>query len=246
MSRAIVKSLFQSVNLHLVSTHRFGVEVEFDLARLIDSKRPRILDIGANVGQTALRFRRAFPECQVFSFEPVPHTFEMLRRATSGDPKIEALNYAMGQARGKAMIYTGNNSSTNTMLECGRDASGNAVEVQVETIDMFCEDRRIDSVDLLKIDVEGFELPVLRGAERMLRDGRVGFVYAECDFAKNPDTPHANFFDLHDRLSPLGYCLVSFYPEAFSLKHGSCHGNALFGARHSLPSCVDGAVRNIY
>ena len=125
-----------------------------------------------------------------------------------------------------------------------RAASGTEV-VDVDTIDLFCADNAIDCIDLLKIDVEGFEPQVLAGADRMLRESKIRFVYAECEFTRQPDAPHASFFQLQELMSSRGYCVAGIYPESFDLRRGAFHANALFACASRLPKTVAGRIRNI-
>jgi hypothetical protein len=84
--------------------------------------------------------------------------------------------------------------------------------VQIETLDRFCSANDVSSIDLLKIDVEGHEMPVLLGAEQLLSEDRIGIVRLET--AIDPDIPyHTQLFDLCDYLHPFGYRLFGFYDQ---------------------------------
>jgi len=249
MLKSAVRRGFGSLGVHVASADRLGLEMERDCGRLYDPREVRcVLDVGANVGQSAIRFAGAFPSAQIYCFEPVPQTFASLRGKTQGIDRIEVFNRAMGGKRGSATIFTSGDSLTSTMAPGtgAAAASRTAVQVEVETIDGFCADRKIERIDLLKIDVEGFEMQVLDGAAGLLGRQGLRFLYVECDFAPNAETPHTNFMTLHERLASQGYCLVCFYPESFSLKYGSCQGNALFACRALLPEAAPGRVKNIY
>jgi hypothetical protein len=83
--------------------------------------------------------------------------------------------------------------------------------VPVVTLDEFCRQRAIAAIDLLKIDTEGYEVPVLEGARDLLKSGSIRAVLAECEFQENASEPHGDFFKIAELLMPLGYRVVSFY-----------------------------------
>ena len=95
------------------------------------------------------------------------------------------------------------------------------------TLDQFCATRKIDRVDILKIDVEGFETAVLRGALGMLERGEIKLVYAECEFNRNESEPHGDFFEMCEILLPLGYRVVSLYSGGVD-GNGWVWGDVLF------------------
>ena len=185
-----------------------------------------------------------FPTAAIYSFEPVPATFAELKRNTANLPQVTTFNQAMGGQVGTATIHLYQTSLHSSMLTAGRTPA-ESVEVAVTTADAFCAARPVGVIDLLKVDVEGFEPQVLDGAAGLLAAGRVRFAYLECRFADAGQLPQADFFDLHARFVPLGYCLAGVYAESFNLTGGALHANVLFAHRPSLPASVPGAVHNI-
>jgi hypothetical protein len=98
------------------------------------------------------------------------------------------------------------------------------------TLDRFCIERGISSIDLLKIDTEGFELEVLRGAKTLLAHARVRHVICEATF-DDDDRLHGNFFSIHDFLKEYGFRFICIYDQVVPRdlsRAGYC--NVLFGA----------------
>jgi hypothetical protein len=56
------------------------------------------------------------------------------------------------------------------------------VEIPVTTLDQFCAKNGVERIDILKMDIQGAELPALRGASRLLREGRIGLIFTEVEF----------------------------------------------------------------
>jgi FkbM family methyltransferase len=187
----------------------FGVRWVDDLSRLMGKRTgPTFIDVGAHIGETAQRLVQRFPDAAVYSFEPVPSTFAVLERNTSTFAGVQCVNIALGDVVGEATIST-DRPGRNTLVP-GISASTSAT-VPMKTLDVFCADNGIVQIDLLKIDTEGFEAPVLRGSLGLLSNGCVDFVLAECDFRRRIDEPHGDFFEIHDLLTKHGFLVVSFY-----------------------------------
>jgi FkbM family methyltransferase len=229
----------------VVHSSTLGVDFVNDLHRFsMELPVSTIFDVGGNIGQTALALTSAFPQARIFSFEPVPSTFAQLKRNVSRHANIEALPFALGASPGTASIGFGGHSGSNSILLA--NATPHTVEVEVATVDQFASRRDLPLIDLLKIDVEGFELPVLEGAIQWLEQKRIRFVYAECVYAPHPHEPHTSFFDLHACLERHGFVFVCGYTQSFGLKAGCSMGNVLYALREHLPTAVPGKIANVY
>jgi FkbM family methyltransferase len=133
-----------------------------------------IFDVGANQGQTALKMIRAWPMARVFSFEPVPATFLMLQANTAQLRNVTAICAALGKSVGQESMTAEPGSGTNTMLPVPSPPRQDTVTVSLDTVSHFCEESKVDSIDLLKVDTEGSDLDVLRGANELLSDPTAG------------------------------------------------------------------------
>src|SRR5262249_20570716 len=131
-------------------------------------------DVGANDGQTITRARHNFGSCRIIAFEPHPKTFGQLTSNMASIPNVEFLNVALGSEIGEKAMFEYDSSVINSLLpnapfavRFNKDAS-KQIRVDCTTIDRFCSDRRIKKIDILKIDTEGFDFDVLKGAIAML------------------------------------------------------------------------------
>jgi len=144
---------------------------EYEAFRASITEGATVLDVGANVGQYSMLFGQwVGPVGAVFSFEPVPAIFEGLVRhiAMNGlESIVTAVPCAVGAEVTDAPLVvagTGGESRLATLHE----ADAATLTVPVTTIDAFCRERHITPA-FIKIDVEGFELAVLRGARETIR-----------------------------------------------------------------------------
>lgn len=196
-----------------LTPHRRAAGDPVTVARLAAGADAKvILDCGAHQGRMTRLFRGTFPGAQIYAFEPTPATFADLTRRIAGIPKVEAINAAVGGKSGQMELFVGDNEQSNSLVRPQGSGGGAAIKVPVVGIADFCRERGIDRIDVLKLDIEGYELETLRGMEPMLRDRRVKVVYSEVTFERKPEEQHLpTFFDLHTYLSSLGYRFVGIY-----------------------------------
>jgi FkbM family methyltransferase len=169
-----------------------------------------IFDAGAWYGITALEFSDSFPKADVYAFEPTRMNFDRMKANLTGAPQIRQFNFGFGEMPGKALIrIDAEHPSTCNVVDT---PDANTETIAIESIDHFCEIRRIGVIDILKLDVEGQELQALRGARSMLAAESITLIKAEC--AVDPDTVwHTSFIDLCAFLLPLNYRLFGIYEQ---------------------------------
>ena len=124
-----------------------------------------ILDVGANTGIFALLAARMQPEARILSFEPHPLVAMSLARnvALSGARNVEVLPTALGTESGFATLFTSVSDSL-TSLDKTHISDPVELTVPIAPLDKIMSDRKVVGVDLVKVDVEGWELPVFQGA----------------------------------------------------------------------------------
>lgn len=157
--------------------------------RLLGEQPPSVIfDVGGHYGETVHEYRQRFPTATIYSFEPFPESFVLLEQAAKRYQNVHATQAALSDKNGEAEFSVNENSATNSLLAVSRDApkhwrglveARGATRVPTVTLDSFCDSHGIDSIDILKLDAQGGEPLVLRGAERMLERGAIRLVYAE-------------------------------------------------------------------
>jgi FkbM family methyltransferase len=139
-----------------------------------------VLDVGANVGQYALELRRWGYRGRIVSFEPLSSPFLALRERADRDDRWDAVRVGLGERSETLQMHVAANKAASSsilpMLRLHRDVAPQAAYVAVEDVEV----RRLDDLlgahrqdarsILLKIDVQGYEAAVIRGAAMTLRE----------------------------------------------------------------------------
>lgn len=127
------------------------------------------LDIGASIGSVCLRWAAHNKSGRIIAVEPHPETFHRLKRNCESNNmhNIECVNAAIGSESGKGFIKTYKNSSLSRILEKPEDGE-TSVNCRILSIDDLVRWKSIDHVDIMKIDVEGYEVECLKGAKRTM------------------------------------------------------------------------------
>ena len=141
-----------------------------DLFRSVASDSEVILDVGANIGCTALLFGELSKV--VYAFEPSPTTFALLEKniSRSGLKNVFSLNMGLGAEPGESTLtFAPSNRSGGFVSNKIQASAGHIVEkIVIRQMDEVLKSLSVSWVDFIKIDVEGFEGHVLRGAKQTL------------------------------------------------------------------------------
>lgn len=173
-----------------------------------------ILDCGANRGRVAKEYAATFPGAKIYSFEPTPATFEGLKREVAGLRNVEPVNAAVGEVEGTLDFYLGDIEQSNSLVKPHPDAKP-AFQVPVLNLGKFCQSKGIERIDLLKLDVEGFELPALRGLDAMFQARKIDVVFNEVLF--DPEPGATTFIQQIEFLTSRGFVFCGLYdPQYFN------------------------------
>jgi FkbM family methyltransferase len=211
-----------------VGTGVGGVDLLHDARTLLDGvESPVLFDVGANLGQTTQAMLEAFRSPQIYAFEPSPQTFASLQRTIAGRTNVRVEPLAMGETRDTLQFHVTRDYSVNdSLLTPTWSAGGSIVEVGVETVDGYCARQRIDRIGLLKIDAQGYDLKVLKGARRMLEARNVTLYSCEANMTRMYDG-QATLLELLIFAREVGYDLVGFYEQTY-VKNRLSYLDALF------------------
>jgi FkbM family methyltransferase len=164
---------------------------EFQIIPSLVQSGDTAIDIGANAGLYAVLLSRLCGKNgRVWAFEPAPDTYWRLREtlALNRCENVVPVQSAICEAPGyvKMKLFEQQFAEWNSLAGMSmRAADGTeifprqSVDVAANSLDGFCEEEHIDHINFLKVDVEGFELAVFRGAQRLLREHRIDYICFE-------------------------------------------------------------------
>lgn len=222
LARRAFKHLLRSLNRQLIYMPYGvigGLSIGEDIRILLATQNPVCVDVGANEGQTISLLRKYFARPQIYAFEPSSQMYSVLE-SNGYDEAVEVHNIALGDTQGRRELAKFSLPVMNSLLKIDpspdnpfRDLEAVAGEwVEVTTLDKFLRERRIDRVDLLKVDTQGFDLRVLQGAAESLASGIVRNVYVELNFVPMySGQPSAK--EIGDYLEGQGFRLVDYYEK---------------------------------
>jgi FkbM family methyltransferase len=226
--------------------HRVSGEKYF-LNRILPkivAKCPVLLDVGANVGSYSQMLAFAFPKATIYAFEPHPSTFQKLRKRI-GD-SVQCCNVAIGKNAGTTFLYDrqDNDGSEHASLSdkvITKLHKQKVVQhiVNIETVDRFAAEKNITTVDLLKIDTEGYEYDVLLGAKNLIDQKAIKIIQFEFG-SMNTVTGH--MLKEFKEMLP-GYTLYRLLPKHLLLLDFQPIEEELFGYQNII--AVSDRVRHL-
>jgi len=190
------------------NNYPFGRDWMFDVKRMIDNPSV-IVDAGANIGSVSLDLHQWFPNTAIYAFEPVTETFEILSANVSGKNTIHPVKMGLGAKDEKIQLLLSGENSINSLkvTEVNRGIKG-AEEITITTLQGYLQQQGIIHIDILKIDVEGFEFEVLEGCAGLLNTG-IKCIYLEVGYVREPTKVH--FSDVETFMETHNFELCGMY-----------------------------------
>ena len=188
----------------------FMNEVENDILKYFRKRDKIIFDIGCFRGNFTKNFIKNESKLGIksifFLFDPNPTVKDYLKPILENE-KIKYFNLALDNSNSQKKFYINNffepsGSSLNTIFRDDKKWKNtrkifmqifqplkkikdfSEINVQTQTLDSFCLDKKIETIDVLKIDTEGNELNVLKGAKRLLSENKINLIYTEISETK--------------------------------------------------------------
>jgi FkbM family methyltransferase len=172
------------VSQHLAPSKSAELNGENQLIDTLATRLRVVVDVGANVGDWTSHVLSVAPAARSVMVEPGLEALDALGARFAGDQRVAILDVAASDRAGSATFWEQPGAGVTSSL-AGDFSSERAVqrEVQVETLDQLLDEQGVPTVDLLKVDAEGYDHHVLAGAQRRLRDQCVAVVQFEYNAA---------------------------------------------------------------
>lgn len=204
--------LLASAYFPLSRYHPYGNSWLYDLMRIKGTRSlDTVFDVGANRGQTLEALLRFAPAAAIHSFEPGSEVFEVLQRTHGGRRNVHLHRMALGSKREQRSMLIRDNSELNTLVSSSEGIDASKAElIEISTVDEITALRNISHLDLLKMDVQGWEMEVIRGASDLIANHNVMFVLAEVTFSAR-EAEMQQFDEFHDCMERNEFTLCGFY-----------------------------------
>ena len=189
----VIKKIFALVGLELdIRLKKKKNFLYFDDIYIKYMENPIIFDVGANIGQSIKRFDLIFNNCTIHSFEPIKKCFDQMVEDYP-DKKFIKNNYALSDKNTNKKFFINKHSFTSSFNKINEsydqlykaDTTKNNIKVKTITLDTYINLNKIKKIDILKIDTQGHELNVLKGAKNSLKKNIFHFIEVEiiiCDY----------------------------------------------------------------
>ena len=206
-----IKTKIYNFEMYLLS-HDIGIsqalilygEREQQLKYILDNEiKPgyRIIDLGANLGYYPLIEHQSLEgRGKIYALEPSPENIKTLKKnieLNNAENVIDVYPYAGGEKQGVEKFYLSTHSNVNTMLPTefttgkpSKGVKGNFIDVEVIELSSFIEEN--GNVDLIRMDIEGYEVEVLKGLTKAIENNLFsGQIVFECHSPKYDDNKHS-------------------------------------------------------
>ena len=206
--------LKEGIDLSIFLFGSFQDHIYKDIAQSINSM-PVVLDVGANIGAISLKLAQILPQAIIYAFEPTHYAWKKLTRNLTLNPTLgeriypiqsfvgeESLKETDFKAFSSWPIDSLKENSAKHKIHLGEEKEANSSQI---SIDDFVKLKNIQKVDLIKIDTDGYELNVLRGAVNTLKNHRPIVVFEFCAYLLKEKG--ISFSDFSNLFGPLNYSL---------------------------------------
>lgn len=226
MIKKIIKYALSKKNLEIRRKYN-GFCLNDNISWIINKNVKTILDIGANDGQFALFARKMFSDSVIFSFEPLLTCFTKVLEISNNDKNMVALNFALGENNETVEMFHDKFSPSSSLLKMTNEHiqnfpyTGNQIKelVKLRKLDTLDEVKDVEREVLMKIDVQGYELNVLKGATNFINQ-YLPLIVLEISFADLYENEPA-FEEIYDFMRALDYRFTGTLDQLYSPDDGA-------------------------
>lgn len=187
----------------------------------LNKKKQTIFDVGSHYGNEILSFDSHFPSSQIYSFEANPVCFEKLKISIKYKKNVFMNNVFLSKDKIDIPIDFFIDEKTDLVgsyyseTQMTKTTSGK-IKINTDTIDNFCKKNALDNIDILKVDVNGYELEVLKGATKMFDEKKINYICASFfDVGTDDKFNMGDLIEISKFLNLKKYRFISAYNNFF-------------------------------
>ena len=163
---------FDDLNMMCRENLKYWESSSREIFSILSRSAKTVIDIGSYTGIYALVAAKSNNKLRVIAFEPNPDLFAALKQ----NIKINSIKncatepFALDSEPGQAYLYLNHDVHTSVGSLIQTSSAGKKMLVNKTTLDIYCENEKIENIDLLKIDAEGYEINILQGSKLIIRN----------------------------------------------------------------------------
>jgi len=208
-----------------------------------------IIDGGASIGTITRRFCDTFKDARIYAFEPYQPHFDTLQEVANNNKRIIPVKKGLSNKNENQSLFLNQSSGTNSLLRATKQGQAiygdqlkeiGQTEVECTTLDHYLQSKEIESVDILKLDLQGGELDALDGASKTLEEGKINCILCEMMLESHYQNQPSAGRLLHSLIEKYGFSLFNLY----QLHHH--HGRFIYAdALFVLPSFLESITKKL-
>lgn len=217
MIKKIIKNIFKffGYNVNKITKEIEEMSINEILTTIIPEE-PIIFDIGSNKGQSIEIYKKLFVNPKIHAFEPSLQDFQILKKKYDSDNNIFLNNFALGDKKEKKIFNVMVKSDTSSFLDLNKDSNWlkhrskelnipsenfkkNSIEAQINTLDNYIKLNKINKINLVKIDTQGYEENILKGSLESIKNNIIDAILTEIMFDDVYDK-HLSFINIEQHL----------------------------------------------
>ncbi len=167
---------------------------KFLISEVLKCEEPVIFDVGANDGESIERFKKIFSKSKIYSFEPDDNAFQRLKKNYYNKENIEIFDFGISNRDGNQQFYSYDHDKISSLMQLDANSklfksrkiaknSGEDFEklkdIKILKLDSFVKDKNIPRINILKIDVQGYEPEVIEGAKYLIENNKIDIIEME-------------------------------------------------------------------
>jgi len=187
---AKIKNYIRHLGFDIIRFHKsdFGINPYADMAQLVRDTTSNLLifDVGANLGESIRSFKSFLPNAVIHAFEPNQASFKILQDNVLSYKNVTTWNLGVGSRDYSGSLYCNEYALMSSFRQSDTYGFGKILheqQVDIVKLDNFVKSHSLSVPEILKIDVQGFELNVLLGALEMLEKQTISLVHLELTFS---------------------------------------------------------------
>ena len=135
-----------------------------------------VVDIGANVGAASIFFAMAYPDAKIYAFEPGSVPVLLLQQNVDLLRQVKAFPFGLYSHNKTLSLFQGKTDSVESSVCATNRTTGEGEQIQLKDASEFLATQGIENIDIMKIDTEGCEVPILQSLQKYLPEVKVLYV----------------------------------------------------------------------